>query len=605
MGDTIQGGFRDEISWTDVPWGTHLCQFYETSVDLLEVLVPYHTEGLRACQRCVWVVSDPLSIEQARAALQAAVPDLDGYLARGQMTLVRDEEWYLRWGAFDVQTVLAEWLRCATMACAQGFAGLRASGDASALKDRCWKTFINYEDRVQAAIGAHPMIALCTYPLSLYSASELLDVVRVHDYAIVRRNGGWESVESTTQKRMQQTLRKHAEKALHESEERFRTVLETSPDAIARLDLNGRILLANQQAAMLAGYDNVEQMLAHVQSVFDVLAPEEHARAKAKIRELRTVGIQRDLQYHGVRRDGSRFPAEVSVSLERDPLGKPAAMILVLRDVTRRRLAEAELREKRRQAVAASQAKSQFLTNMSHEIRTPMTSILGFSDLLRTPNLGLHEQQEFLDGIRRNGEALLELINTILEFSQIETDHLTLDKGRWPLVPLLEAVVETFRGRAEAKGLRLETHYEPPVPQTLYTDPGRLRQILLNLVGNAIKFTDRGVVRIGVRQRVNAAARPCVQFTVSDTGIGIPAENIRDLFLPFTQVDGSTTRRHGGAGLGLAIAGRLAEALGGGIEVQSAVGRGSTFVLTLGLGANERPPAVVAPSRDTRDLRQA
>jgi PAS domain S-box-containing protein len=594
MGDTIDRSFRDEFSWADIPWGTHLCQFYDTAFDLLEVLVPYYAEGLGNGDCGVWVASPPISLDQARTALLQAVPDLDAYLARGQMTIVRHDDWYLRCGTLDAQTLLAAWLQSTAAACARGFRGLRVSGDAASLKDNCWSDLLAYEDRVQAAIGAQRMIALCTYPLARCTAAELLDVVRVHDYAIVRRHGAWESVESTQQKRVQQALRKHAEKALRESEERFRSVLEASPDAIARLDLTGRILLANQQAALLAGFDSVAQMRTQVESVFDLLAPEEHDRASAKIRELLEVGIQRDLEYCGVRRDGSRFPAEVSVALEHDALGMPSAMILVLRDVTQRKLAERELHEKRLQAVAASRAKSEFLTNMSHEIRTPMTSILGFSDLLMTPNLGPREQEEFLDGIRRNGEALLELLNAILDFSQIEADRVTLDKACWSLVPFVTDVIEAFRARAQAKGLRLERHFEPPLPETICTDEARLRQILINLLDNALKFTDQGAVRVTVRGSEGDAETQRVQFVISDTGIGIPAERLPDLFLPFMQVDGSATRRHGGVGLGLAIAQRLAEALGGHIEVTSQVGQGSTFRLTIDAGADDRRASLPA-----------
>jgi PAS domain S-box-containing protein len=579
--DTTSGPFSTGISWADVPWGTHLCQFYETSDDLLEVLVPFFAEGLGTHDCGLWVVSAPLSVEQAIAALRQAIPELDAYLADGQMVIVSHEEWYLQGAALDTSSVLAAWQARTSEACARGFRGLRASGSGAALKNEHWNELLAYESCVQAAISGQRMIALCTYPLAQCNAAEFMEVVRVHDYAIVRRNGEWESLESTSQKHVEQALRKHAEKALRESEERLRTVLETSPDAIARLGLDGRILLANRQAVSLAGFESLEQMLVHTQSIFDLLAAEDHARARENIRALPDVNIHRDVQYCAQRRDGSRFPAEVSVSLERDAAGKPKGMILVLRDVSARKQADEELHERRRQAEAANRAKSEFLANVSHEIRTPMTAILGFSDLLMSPNLGQREQHEFLAGIRRNGLALMELIDAILELSRVEADRLTLKEARWPLRPLVEGVIEALQDRASEKGLRLEAEFHEPLPELIRTDSARLGQILASLVGNALKFTEHGEVRVTVDQTEGSGGARRVRFAVRDTGIGIPAEKLDDLFQPFMQVDGSATRRYGGAGLGLVIARRLAQALGGSIEVTSRLGEGSTFTLVI------------------------
>jgi signal transduction histidine kinase/CheY-like chemotaxis protein len=239
--------------------------------------------------------------------------------------------------------------------------------------------------------------------------------------------------------------------------------------------------------------------------------------------------------------------------------------------------------EEHRQTESADRAKSEFLTNMSHELRTPMTAILGFSELLDSPSLPPSERREFLSGIRRNGMAMLQLIDAVMDLSQIEAGRLTIDRTDCPLQELLNDVVSSLQTEADKKALSLKVLAELPLPVRIHTDPVRLRQILLNLLANAVKFTERGEVRITLRS-VGEGPKPRVQFIVSDTGIGIPADKIGLLFQPFTQVDASLNRRHSGLGLGLAISKRLAVALGGDIQVASEPGHGSTFTLTIDAG---------------------
>ena len=230
---------------------------------------------------------------------------------------------------------------------------------------------------------------------------------------------------------------------------------------------------------------------------------------------------------------------------------------------TERKRAEKSLERAKEAAEAANRAKSEFLANMSHEIRTPMTAILGFTDLLVSPDLAHDEQAEFLEGIRRNGKALLELIGDILDLSRMEADKLTLEKIDCPLQPIIDDVMSITRVQAREKGLELKIDRESPLPESIHTDPGRLRQILVNLIGNAVKFTEQGEIRVAVRCLHEAHKAARIEFVVSDTGIGIAAEKMEELFQPFTQADASASRRYGGTGLGLAVSQRLAKALGG------------------------------------------
>jgi len=280
--------------------------------------------------------------------------------------------------------------------------------------------------------------------------------------------------------------------------------------------------------------------------------------------------------------------------------------------------ANASLQEQFAVARAATKAKSEFLANMSHEIRTPMTAILGFSDVLRGR---LEDQQDVsaVETIKRNGEYLLELINDILDLSRIEAGKLEVERTECSPASVVNDVASLMCVPAESKGLRLEVEFRGAIPDAILSDPIRLRQILINLLGNAVKFTDAGGVRL-VAQLVRGAGGPALlRFDVTDTGVGMRPDQLPELFEPFTQADSSTSRKHSGSGLGLAISRRLAEALGGDISVTSSLGKGSTFSLTVDTGSLEgvalrenataepagiqREPAQTATAKDELDCR--
>jgi len=270
-----------------------------------------------------------------------------------------------------------------------------------------------------------------------------------------------------------------------------------------------------------------------------------------------------------------------------------------------------ELTDARNAALAAAQAKAEFLANMSHEIRTPMTAILGYLNLLGSSDTTPAERAAHLGTIRRNGEHLLHILNDILDLSKIEAGKITVDRAPFALVPFVAEIASLMRPRAVEKGLTFAVACTGAIPERIDADATRLRQVLLNLLSNAIKFTETGGVRLGISV---AEAPAMLRFDVEDTGIGLSAEAIAKLFAPFTQSDASMTRRFGGTGLGLAISKRLAQTLGGDIEVRSTVGAGSVFSLTIDPGsldgvpmleapdltpAPEEPVAVVVPETDT------
>jgi Amt family ammonium transporter len=281
------------------------------------------------------------------------------------------------------------------------------------------------------------------------------------------------------------------------------------------------------------------------------------------------------------RMDGTVFWARVSARIVRTERASPDDLDVCIENISDLRDAQAALE----QAERASRAKSESLANMSHEIRTPLTSILGYADLLMDADQSPSERLNCLHTIRRNGEHLLSILNDILDLSKIEAGCMLLDVIACSPHEIASEVDLLLRRRMTDKNLSLETRYNGPIPRTIRTDPTRLRQILINLVGNAIKFTRSGEVRIemGMATAPNDP-KPQLSFSVIDTGIGMSPEQVQRLFRPFVQAEASTTRHFGGTGLGLTISKRLAEALGGQITVQSTPGRGSTFTVTVATG---------------------
>jgi signal transduction histidine kinase/CheY-like chemotaxis protein/HPt (histidine-containing phosphotransfer) domain-containing protein len=254
-----------------------------------------------------------------------------------------------------------------------------------------------------------------------------------------------------------------------------------------------------------------------------------------------------------------------------------------------------------RAAEQANRVKTEFLANMSHEIRTPMTAIQGYADLMLDPSLGAQERLEYAVTIRRNSEHLLRLLNDILDLSKMEAGKMTIESARCSPAQIVVDVASLIRVRAKEKSLAFGVVFATPVPATITSDPTRLRQILMNLAGNAIKFTQTGSVRIFVRCEGEGGPAPRITFEVADTGIGLSREQMEALFRPFTQADSSTTRRFGGTGLGLSICKRLANVLGGDITVESLVGRGSSFTLSLPTGALAGVPMITGLQEGGRE----
>ncbi|WP_448203668.1 PAS-domain containing protein [Azospirillum sp. sgz302134] len=377
---------------------------------------------------------------------------------------------------------------------------------------------------------------------------------------------------------------RRVETALRDSEDRFRKLSDAAMDGILVHDM-GVIVDANRAAAATLGL-RPEDLVG--QTIASLMAPEDRDFAWQRMRSR----DESPFEASCVRRDGSRLIVQGETRYV-PYRGRTMAMVSV-RDITEHRRTEAQLRLAKEQAELASRAKSEFLRTISHEIRTPMNGVLGMLGLLLDGPLG-EEQRAYARTARESAEALLSMLNDILDISRMEAGKLTLETARFALAELVESVVELQAARAFAKGIELAVCIPAGLPGTLRGDSGRLRQVLLNLIGNAVKFTDRGGVAVTVSRADDDGS---LRFEVADTGIGIPPDAQGDLFTEFVQIHPRLSRRHDGVGLGLAISKRLVEMMGGRIGFDSAPGQGSTFWFTLPL----EPDPASLPTGDERAL---
>jgi PAS domain S-box-containing protein len=373
------------------------------------------------------------------------------------------------------------------------------------------------------------------------------------------------------------TDRMRAEEALRESEKRYRELADSLPQTVFEMNIRGDLTFANRVAFDTFGYshEDFNQGL----NILQMVRPDERDRAREHFQRALN-GDKSGFEYTAQTRKGRIFPILVHTNpILRD--GQPVGLRGIVVDITERKRTEVELQEAKEAAEAANLAKSQFLANMSHEIRTPMNGILGMTSLLLGTPLN-PEQLEYAETVRGSADSLLKIINDILDYSKIEAGKLDFETLDFDLRTMVEDTIDMVKIRAHEKGLSLACLIQHDVPSLLVGDPGRLRQVLINLMNNAVKFTENGEVVIRVSLEEEIDSRVTLRFTVSDTGIGIPQDRMDRLFRSFSQVDSSTTRKYGGTGLGLAISKNIVEKMGGRIGVRSEEGRGSTFWFTVG-----------------------
>jgi PAS domain S-box-containing protein len=375
---------------------------------------------------------------------------------------------------------------------------------------------------------------------------------------------------------------------LAQAESSLRSVVDGVADALLTLDAGGCVRSANPAATMLFGYGASDFTAKHVAEFIPNFAETQHAQAG-----------QSTIEATGRHGNGRLFPIELAVSPT--TAGDAPGTIVIARDITQRKRAESAIAAARDQAIEAARLKAQFLATMSHEIRTPINAVIGMSELLLETPL-LDEQREYAETVRDSADALLEIINDILDFSKLEAGKMELDSIAFSPRTAVEAAADILASAARKKRLSLVTYVAPDVPSSMVGDANRLRQILLNLIGNAIKFTATGGVVVRATVESTDEIFSVLRFAVTDTGIGIEEGSRKRLFQAFEQADGSTSRRFGGTGLGLSISKKLVEMMGGEIGVDSRPNAGSTFWFTARFERLETPDNAM-PAEPAQTLR--
>ena len=369
------------------------------------------------------------------------------------------------------------------------------------------------------------------------------------------------------------TERERLLRAAQTNERRYRLLAENTGDVITRVKMDGSSKYISPAIQQLLGW-TFEDMSG--QSTDYVHREDRHLVLGAIGKAVKT-GQPTRLEHRALHKDGSTVWVECTFKALRDEHGHVDDVVVVIRDMTQRKALEAEVLEAKETAEAAARVKSEFLANMSHELRTPLTSVIGFSGLLQGSEALPDEERTYVERIATASEALLGVINDILDYSKLEANAIEMDPEPFQVAALVDGAAAIVEGQCVAKGLSLKVVVDAAMPEVLTGDAGRLRQVMLNFLSNAVKFTGKGGVTLRVGGAPDAEGRWRLRVAVTDTGIGIPAEKIEVLFQRFSQADASTTRLYGGTGLGLAISRRLIEIMGGEIGVDSQPGEGATF----------------------------
>jgi PAS domain S-box-containing protein len=461
----------------------------------------------------------------------------------------------------------------------------------TAKEDYALRALPRGEDEVGALIG---------------SFNQMLERIQERDAAL---QGAKSELELRVQARTRELQlevneRMRAEEALSEERKILRALIDNVPDFMYVKDLECRFLVANLSVARQMGAKAPEELLG--KNDFDFY-PREIATTfyEDEQRVIRSGQAEVNREEAGLDSQGNASQIMTTQVPLRDKNGRVTGLVGIGRDITHLKKVQDEMQNAREAAEAASRAKSEFLANMSHEIRTPLNGVMGMTDLALETDL-TQEQREYLETVKMSGDSLLTVINDILDFSKIEAGKIDLEALDFDLRDSLESTLKTLAVRADEKGLELLCEVAPEVPEIVRGDSSRLRQIVVNLVGNAIKFTDSGEIAVKVQVEAREGTECVCRFTVADTGVGIPEDKRELIFKPFSQADTSTTRKYGGTGLGLTISTRLVQMMGGKIWVESEVGRGSQFHFTVRLeaaDAKEIKLGTIAPPEFLRGVK--
>jgi PAS domain S-box-containing protein len=531
-----------------IPWGTHLCQFYETKEDLIDILVPYFAEGLRDNEFCMWITSQPLDEGEAKVALKEAVPDLEDYVAKGQIEIISYSDWYIRGGTFDADGVLKGWVEKESRALGRHFDGLRLSGNTFWLEKDDWQDFVDYEALINGVIKEHRMIAICTYSLDRCGSRHLIDVMRNHESTLIRKKDAWTMVDDVLKRR---ALENH----IVQSRQIFEIIYDRSPIGIELYDADGQLLNANKACLDVFGVSDVSEVKGF--KLFE--DPNLSYEAKERLRDGEIVRYEALYDFEKVRQHGiykTTKSGKIYIDALITPLSaevkKPWIGYLVqVMDVTSRKMAEEE-RLKAMGLVARS---------IAHDIRNPLSAIRTAAYLLGSYEDG-RKRLEMTNLIDRNVVYADNLVRNLIDFSSPHQFEFVKEDANALLREALDKIVLP-------DGVRLTCRYGD-IP-AIKLDRNHLAQALTNLLMNAIQaMPDGGELAVSTAQAGNF-----VELRIRDTGVGIPKEELGRIFEPFH------TTKAKGVGLGLINAKRDIVGHGGTIALESEENKGTVAIVRL------------------------
>jgi signal transduction histidine kinase len=593
----------------DMPWGTHFCLFYETRADLLETLVSYCKAGLESQEFCLWVVAEPLTGEDATHALRRAVPDLDRYLADQSIEIVAARDWYLQDGAFDLNRVISGWNVKLARASARGYAGVRVTGDTAWLEKKDWKDFCEYEESLNQAIAGQRLAVLCTYPLAACGAAEILDVVRTHQFAVTKRRGGWDVIETAGHKQAKAEIKRLNEELEERVLERTSQLMavnselkkevlqrQRAEEALLRSEaylaeaqrlthtgswacniMMSEILHSSAEHSRLYGFDP-DSGSPSLEEFIQRIHPEDRDRVKQAFESAGRAGKDFDAHFRVVLPDGAtKYLYGVGHPVF-NPSGDVGEFVGILMDVTERRRADEE-RERLRQVQADLAHLSRVTTmgeltaSLTHEIRQPISAaVTNAKTCLRwlgRDDPDLPEAREAASRLVKDVTRAADIIGRIsLLFKKGELQRELVDVNE-----LVREMIALLRSEANRYSISIRTELAEDLPKVM-ADRVQLQQVFMNLMLNgidAMKETTGG----GELTIQSEAGDGQLQISVSDTGVGLPAQQADKIFRAFFTTKGN------GTGMGLPISRSIIESHGGRLWAAGAPGRGATFQFTL------------------------
>jgi len=557
----------------EVPWGTHFCQFYQTEQDLADVLVPYFQQGLESNEFCMWITSTPLNAAAAATALRRAVPDLDERIRRGQIEILSYDQWYTLGGHFDADRVLKGWVKKEEDAIRRGYEGLRLTGNTCWLEKADWKSFSDYEAAINRVIGDHRIIALCTYAIERCNAVEIIDVVNTHQFALIKRSGTWEIIQSEQHKRVQAALRQGAASTYN------RSLIEASLDPLVTIDAQGKITDVNAATEKVTGRTRKELIGTDFSDYFT-----EPSRARAGYQQVFREGSVQDYALEIRHRDGHRTPVLYNASVYCDEAGKVLGVFAAARDVTERRRVEEELRRLNEQLelrVAARTAElaasnrelEAFAYSVSHDLRAPLRAIDGFSQALLEDYADKvdPEGRGHLQRVRIASQRMGQLIDGLLSLSR--TTRTEMRRTTVNMSILAAGICQELQKTAPDRQIEFVT-----APNLLVNaDASLLRILLENLLGNAFKFTGKhptARIEVGSQQDNGQTV-----YFVRDDGAGFDMTYASNLFSAFRRLHAMTEFE--GTGIGLATVQRIVHRHGGKVWAEGQIEKGATIYFTI------------------------